>query len=94
MKKIFSIFLCLCFMICLSVPALAIGYKGDVNKDGKVNSADALMVLQYAVGTREDISLVRADINGDGRVNSVDALQILQTSVGEKELIKFCDCAE
>jgi subtilase family serine protease len=56
---------------------------GDVNGDGTVNSADALLVLQYSVGL---INLtadqaVAANVNG-GTVNSADALLILQYSVG------------
>lgn len=58
--------------------------KGDVNKDGKINSTDALLVLQSSVGS---ISLsseqkTLADVNSDNKVNSTDALKILQYSVG------------
>ena len=61
-------------------------YKlGDVNKDGSVNSADALVVLQYSVRlTSIDTNL--GDVNKDGTVNSADALMILQYSVG---LVQF-----
>lgn len=62
-----------------SVSALNVG---DLDKDGSVNSSDALIVLQYAVGQSEEIDLKRADIDGDGKVNSSDALAILQMSVG------------
>ncbi len=59
--------------------------KGDVNKDGRINSADALLVLQYSVGnaklSSEQITL--ADVNNDKRVNSADALKILQYAVGQ-----------
>ena len=59
--------------------------KGDVNKDGRINSADALLVLQYSVGSAklssEQITL--ADVNNDKRVNSADALKILQYAVGQ-----------
>ena len=57
---------------------------GDVNKDGKINSTDALLALQSSVGsktlTAEQKTL--ADVNKDKVVNSVDALKILQYSVG------------
>lgn len=58
---------------------------GDVNEDGVINSADALMVLNYNV---KKIDLTRnqkkfADVNKDGRVDSVDALQILRFVVGD-----------
>ncbi len=57
---------------------------GDLTNDGKINSSDALKVLQYSVGL---ISLTShqkkiADLNSDGKINSSDALFILQKSVG------------
>lgn len=57
---------------------------GDVNKDNKINSSDALLVLQASVGsltlTAEQKTL--ADVNKDNKINSTDALRILQYSVG------------
>lgn len=57
---------------------------GDVNKDGKINSTDSLMVLQSSVGnlklTAEQQTL--ADVNKDKKINSLDALKILQYAVG------------
>lgn len=57
---------------------------GDVNKDGRINSSDALLVLQSSVGsktlTAEQKAL--ADVNKDSKINSTDALQILRFSVG------------
>lgn len=59
--------------------------KGDVNKDTKINSSDALLILQHSVGvitlTSEQKTL--ADVNNDSKVNSSDALKILQYSVGQ-----------
>lgn len=57
---------------------------GDVDGNGKVNSTDALKVLQSSV---QLITLTAsqkkvADMNSDGKVNSIDALKILQKSVG------------
>ncbi|MBP3442453.1 MAG: dockerin type I repeat-containing protein [Clostridia bacterium] len=58
--------------------------KGDVNSDSKVNSTDALMVLQHSVELITLTSAQRdvADMNSDTKVNSIDALMILQKSVG------------
>ncbi len=56
----------------------------DVNLDGKVNSTDALLILQYAVGREVYIKpdgLFNADANGDGKINSTDALAVLKISV-------------
>lgn len=80
---IFSVVFCNVFTTHASDP------NGDINGDGKVNSMDALIVLQYSVGLSVDIKNFRAgDVNGDMILNSVDALIILQVSVG---LIKLED---
>jgi hypothetical protein len=52
---------------------------GDVNKDGKVNSTDALIVLSAdaAISTTQFCPMNYGDVNGDGYVNSTDALIIL-----------------
>ena len=57
---------------------------GDVNEDGKVNSVDAMRVLQFVVGktTLSDVQLLAADVNGDKKVNPVDDMRILQFAVG------------
>ncbi len=58
---------------------------GDVNNDGKINSSDALMVLQVSVKKaekKEDIFLY-GDVDVNGKLNSTDALLILQKGVGE-----------
>lgn len=61
-----------------------ISVKGDTDMNSKVNSTDALVVLQYAVGSR-DLGPARrlsADMSGDGKINSTDALMILKYVVG------------
>lgn len=59
----------------------------DLNNDRKINSGDALIVLQYAVEMENKLRtpqlLMAADTNGDGEINSVDALNILQISIGQ-----------
>ena len=57
---------------------------GDVNSDGKVDSADAGLVLRYDAGmvvlSTEQLSV--ADINGDNKVDSADAGLILRYDAG------------
>lgn len=62
-----------------------VSVRGDTDMNSKVNSSDALLVLQFAVGSR-DLGPARqlsADMNGDKKINSSDALAILQFAVGK-----------
>ena len=58
---------------------------GDVNSDGKIDSTDARLVLQYAVGkvTAAALNTAAADVNDDGKTDSTDARLILQYAVGK-----------
>ena len=62
--------------------------KGDLNHDGNVTSADVVIALQIAAGSRpcDAAMLAAADVSGDDRVTSLDALMILQAAVGKIEL--------
>ncbi|MEA3485084.1 MAG: dockerin type I domain-containing protein [Candidatus Aerophobetes bacterium] len=52
---------------------------GDLNGDGEITSADAVIALQMAVcGERDSV----ADVNHDGSVTSLDALMIMQAAAG------------
>ena len=65
---------------CLSTPAIT---AGDVNKDGRINSIDAALVLQFSAGLVASLAHPdNADANQNGAVNSVDAALILQFSAG------------
>ena len=50
MKKFLAIILATATVVGITVFSYAATLMGDVNKDGKVNSSDALQVLQYSVG--------------------------------------------
>ena len=65
---------------------------GDINNDGNITSADALMALKISSGknmmsvsasaTSTNREMKAADVNMDGKVTSLDALQILKYSSG------------
>ncbi len=57
--------------------------SGDVNGDGAVTRADAVIVLDMA--TRGKWNEV-ADVNGDYSVTSLDALMVMQAAAGKIEL--------
>ena len=62
---------------------------GDVDRNGDVNSIDAMLVLQLSagmIGTLPQFEL--QDVNGDGAVDSQDALLILQFVAGLVESLK------
>ena len=96
MKKFISVLSAVSLAAALTVGASA-ATLGDVNKDGAINSADALGVLQYSVGIEnKGFIKANADVNGDGTINSSDALKILKVSVGletidksKKEVVEY-----
>ena len=61
------------------------GVCGDLNSDGVVTAADALIALEIAAGSRPNDPA--ADVDGDEQVTSLDALMILQAAAG---LIDIC----
>ena len=66
---------------------------GDVNGDGKINSEDALTVLQSVVGLTElDERAARAaNVNSDDKIDTQDALGILQFVVGIRTELPYKD---
>ena len=59
------------------------GLLGDVNGDGKVDQADARMILDYEAKRLDtELSLKTADVSGDGVIDSNDAVLILQYAAG------------
>ena len=56
--------------------------QGDVNMDGSVDSADALLIMRYAMQLieLEDSALALADMNGDGVADLADALLIMRAA--------------
>jgi hypothetical protein len=61
------------------------GRWGDLDRDGRANSRDALVILSAVVGQAIDpdaFDLAMGDVDGDGKVNTRDALIILSYGVG------------
>jgi hypothetical protein len=51
---------------------------GDLNGDGKVDSADLVLMLRYFARPGVEIDLRAADVNGDGVVNMADLILLLR----------------
>ena len=65
--------------------------SGDVNCDRKVNSRDALMILQLNAGLKNVLPCIKnADTNCDGAINALDAFLILQHEVGFLNSLPQC----
>ncbi len=59
--------------------------KGDLNNDGKVNVADAILALRIAVGQIPQpgsADLPFGDLNGDGKIDAKDAIALLRLALG------------
>ncbi len=57
---------------------------GDINGNGEVTTADAVIALEIAAGSRPNDPA--ADVSGEGQVTSLDAMMILQAAVGRIEI--------
>ena len=57
---------------------------GDANCDGKINTRDAKLIMQYELGIVDETALAigAADVNGDGAINTRDAKMIMQYELG------------
>ena len=97
-KQISQKFLCIILSVITVLSILsgsviftsAAPFFGDVDGSGKLNSLDALYMLQMSVGIIEktEENVYCADLDMSGSVNSVDALLILQKSVGLEIKVK------
>ena len=57
--------------------------RGDVNKDGQVNSADVVSIYNYIIdGESSGINKFRADVNGDGSINATDVTVVYNSILG------------
>ena len=69
----------------LSAPkAFPSSFPGDVNEDGAISLADAILALQILAGinTAGQTLLRYADVTGDGKIGMAEAIYILQKAAG------------
>lgn len=57
-------------------------HGGDMNHDGRLTMADAVLALQVAAALPPSEDYVDADVNGDGRIDQAELLYILQSLGG------------
>jgi hypothetical protein len=70
-----------------SVIGLTVLLRGDVVRDGDLNSADSLYIAKYLVGKESMPSLLVGDMSpaeGDGKITSADALYLAKYLVGNE----------
>ena len=63
---------------------------GDVNNDGEIDFADAILILRYDAGiiSLTETQLLSADVNGDDDSDFADAILILQYEAGLVDKIR------
>jgi len=63
-------------------PPSIVRVPGDADGNESITLSDAIAVLEYVVGTENNISISNADVTGDDKVDAWDALRILQYNAG------------
>jgi hypothetical protein len=70
--------------------------RGDANADGKLNTADYVVVKRHVLRTLtlSDKGFLGADVNGDGKISAVDYVLIKRVVMGTAEFPCLHDYAE
>jgi hypothetical protein len=81
--------ICMLFVIFISTSALA--EQGDVDMDGSVNLADAVIALKTASGIDTGIlfEIGESDVNADSRIGIIEAIYGLQAAAGIRSAENF-----
>ncbi len=64
------------------IPADPLFLRGDANRDGKLDVADAIKILSYLFSSDTLKCLDAADVNDDGKIDIADAIRLLTTLFG------------
>lgn len=66
------------------------GKLGDVNRDGKINSTDTNMIIQYSAGSKylTILQRKRADVNQDNKINSEDSFLLMKYISNNQPVVK------
>ncbi len=84
MKKIVSFCIAACILV-LTLVAATFAIYGDIHKDGKVDSIDAVLLAQYLAGWDLELTAQdkeNADVHYDGEINAIDAVKLAQYIAG------------
>lgn len=91
MKRIISLIVSIIMIISLAESVFAVlPLSGDIDNDGSITVADALVVLRISAGLSsykdEDIAIY--DLNKDGSVSVDDALIVLRDATGLERIVQ------
>ena len=89
MRKILSVILCVCLVLCCMPLAALAAAIGDVNASNSVTAEDARTILRAAVGyiNYQSAKLFNAaDVDRDGSIAAADARLALRAAVGLEAL--------
>lgn len=69
---------------------------GDANGDGKVNLADAILALQFAVGSKKptEAQVPGLDLNGDGKIQLGEVIRVLRKAVNPQMVLEGPNCVK
>ena len=85
-RRLLPLFLACCLAVCVFVPGVSAGMRGDVNQDGMIKAEDARLALRRSVALETYLPgsarFIAADMDGDGAVSAADARAVLRCSVG------------
>lgn len=95
MKKFFTFILSLVLALTpltafATTPAYNATYAkmGDINRDGKINAADARLALRIASKIdKTNIDFYRTDADGNGKITAADAREILRVAAGLSQFV-------